>query len=130
MVFYKKKLIRNIISFRNWKKLISYLEKHNNEIKKKKATNISIAILLAITVYLRIYISNFKNLDNITLYYIVKGRLLVPDLVTCYSRDAQCDWIKCLRLRSREQKCGILKGCANDFSQRRKIQVTWNVGIG
>ena len=61
---------------------------------------------------------------------IVKGRSLIPDLVMCYSRDAQHDWIECLRLRSCEQKCGILKGCVNDFSQRKKIKVTWNVGIG
>ena len=27
----------------------------------------------------------------------VKGRSLVPDLVTCYSRDTQRDWIECLR---------------------------------
>ena len=53
---------------------------------------------------------------------VVKRRSLVPDLVTSYSRDAQREWMK-LR-RSREQKCGILKRCANDFSQRKRIQVT------
>ena len=27
-------------------------------------------------------------------YHTVKGRSLVPDLVTCYSRDAQREWMK------------------------------------
>ena len=48
--------------------------------------------------------------------YGVKRRSLVPDLVTCYSRDAQREWMKLKR--SREQKREILKRCANDFSQR------------
>ena len=45
----------------------------------------------------------------------VKGRSLVPDSVTCYSKDAQRDWIECLRLRSREQKCEFLKGVQTTF---------------
>ena len=45
----------------------------------------------------------------------VKGRLLVPNLVTCYSRNAQRDWIECLRLRSREQKCKFLKDVHTTF---------------
>ena len=50
---------------------------------------------------------------------IVKERLFVPNLVTCYSeRDAQREWIKLSYRRSREQKCKFLKRCANDFSQR------------
>ena len=67
--FYNNKSVRNVMSFENGKELISYLEKHNNEIEKDKATNISVAISSAVTAYSRIHMSNFKNLDNITLYY-------------------------------------------------------------
>lgn len=67
--FYNNKSVRNVMSFGNGKELISYLEKHNNEIEKDKATNISVAISSAVTAYSRIHMSNFKNLDNITLYY-------------------------------------------------------------
>ena len=63
-----------------------------------------------------------KKLNDSFGLYVVKGRSLVLDLVTCYFRDAQREWIK-LR-KSREQKCRILKRCGNDFSQKRKIQVT------
>ena len=38
---------------------------------------------------------------------VVKKRSLVPNLIMCYSRDAQRDWIE--YLRSREQKCEFLK---------------------
>ena len=58
----------------------------------------------------------------------VKSRSLVSDLIMCYSKNAQRKWMKFRR--SCEQKCGILKRCANNFSQRKKIQVTWNIGIG
>ena len=58
----------------------------------------------------------------------IKRRLLVPDLVMCYSRNAQHEWMKLKK--SRKQKCGILKRCANDFSQKKRIQIIWNIGIG
>ena len=45
----------------------------------------------------------------------IKERSFVPNLVTCYSKDAQREWIKLKK--SRKQKCKFLKKCANDFSQ-------------
>ena len=55
----------------------------------------------------------------------VKGRsLLVPDLVKCYSKDTQREWMELSYRRSRGQKYGILKRCINNFSQKRRIQVT------
>ena len=49
---------------------------------------------------------------------IVKGGLLIPNLVTCYSRDAQRDWIECLSLvEVIWTKVRISKRCANNFSQ-------------
>ena len=53
-----------------------------------------------------------------------KGRSLISDLVTCYFKNAQREWMKLSCRRSRGQKYRILKRCANDFSQRRRIKVT------
>ena len=38
--------------------------------------------------------SYFLFLHFLYLYAIVKKKLLVSDLVTCYSRDAQHEWMK------------------------------------
>ena len=62
-------MVRNVLPFGNGKVLISYGEK-DNTIEKDKSMNISVVIASAVTAYSRIHMSNFKNLDNITLYYI------------------------------------------------------------
>ena len=49
---------------------------------------------------------------------IIKERSLVPDLLICYSKNAQRNWIKCLRLRLREQKCKFLKSVKITFLRK------------
>ena len=67
-----------------------------------------------------------KNLKFLFTYYIfiksiyVKEKLFIPDLVTCYFRDAQRDWIECLRVKSEsyEQKCKFLKSVQPTFLRK------------
>ena len=47
----------------------------------------------------------------------LKERLFIPDLVICYSKDAQRDWIKC-GLQISWKKVQIPKRYVNDFFQR------------
>lgn len=70
LLIQNEKIVTNVIDLQNGKELISFFDEHNwSEEKEKKTLNISVAISAAITAAGRIYMSQFKLMDDITLFY-------------------------------------------------------------
>jgi DNA polymerase type B, organellar and viral len=61
--------ISDIIDFKNGKELISFYKPILNLDKENKKCNISVVISAAVTAYSRIYMSQFKNNKDYTLFY-------------------------------------------------------------
>jgi hypothetical protein len=65
-----KHVVTNIISFKNGKELISFFEDRSAEDNDfKRSINISIPISLAVTANARVYMSQFKSMGGIEVYY-------------------------------------------------------------
>jgi hypothetical protein len=59
----------NIIDLHNDKELISYIDTAAEELDIESSLNISVPISSAVTSYARVYMSIFKTIDGLTLYY-------------------------------------------------------------
>jgi len=64
----EKHVVTNSISFKNGKELITFFEAPEN-IDFKRSINISIPISLAVTANARVYMSYFKFLEGVIIYY-------------------------------------------------------------
>jgi hypothetical protein len=63
-------VVTNVIDLLNGKDLVSFFDDHDwSEEFGKKSLNISVPISAAVTACARIHMSEFKTMDDITLFY-------------------------------------------------------------
>jgi hypothetical protein len=71
LLYYKNYNITNTIDLKNGKELISFFDdiSNNGEKDQIKTLNISIPISLTVTAAARVYMSKFKNMKDLSIYY-------------------------------------------------------------
>lgn len=71
LLYYKNYNITNTIDLKNGKELISFFDdiSNNGERDQIKSLNISIPISLSVTAAARVYMSKFKNMNDLSIYY-------------------------------------------------------------
>lgn len=70
LLLQSNKTVTNVNDLKNGKELISFFDDHDwNEEINKKSLNISVSIAAAVTASARIHMSQFKTMNDITLYH-------------------------------------------------------------